>query len=86
MEKSQLTGFILTVLFGPLGLFYSSVPAAFGGIFFLFAFGIITFGIGAFLIWPIFILMSFYTVNRYNKKVALEERRHEEIVNASKAA
>ena len=28
MKKSQLKGFILALLFGPLGLFYSSIPAA----------------------------------------------------------
>ena len=28
MRKSQLKGFLLTLLFGPIGLFYSNVPLA----------------------------------------------------------
>jgi hypothetical protein len=86
MKKSQVTGVILTLLFGPLGLFYSSVPAALGCIVFSFAFGLITLGIGVFFIWPVFILIGVYTVSRYNKKIDLDEKRHEEILKATKAA
>ncbi len=86
MKKSQFAGFLLTLLFGPIGLFYSSVPAALGFIVAAIGIGAITGGIGAFIMWPISIIVGFFTVSSYNNKVNLEEKRHQEILEATKAS
>lgn len=86
MKKSQFAGFLLTLLFGPLGLFYSSVPAALGFVVAVIAIGAMTGGVGAILIWPIVIIVSFFTVSSYNSKIEIEEKRHKELVEATKIA
>lgn len=84
MKKSQLVGFVLTFTFGPLGLFYSSVPAALGFLLAAVIFGILTAGIALLVIWPISIITGFFTIHRHNSTVALEEQRHKELVEAKK--
>lgn len=87
MKKSQLVGFMLTFLFGPIGLFYSSAAAALGFLIFALALGFLTLGlgaIGALLMWPVSILVGFATVSRFNARVALEEKRHRELVRAAR--
>ena len=84
MKKSQIVGFILTLLFGPLGLFYSSVPAALGFLVAAIVFGLFTGGVGAVLIWPVSIIVGVFTVRRHNDQVALEETRHQELLEATK--
>lgn len=83
VRKSQIIQFLLTVFFGPLGLFYSSVAAA---LFWLFAFFVVitfTFFLGAVLLWPFVILTGFFTVNRHNRAARLDQRRHEELLETS---
>ena len=67
MRKSQLKGFLLTLLFGPLGLFYSNVPL--GLVFLVLAIivGAISLG-AAVLFWPLSIVISFFTVKKRNSK------------------
>ena len=85
MRKSQLIGFVLTLLLGPLGLFYSSTPAAVGFVLAGIVLGALTAGVALFfVIWPASIITGFFTVHRYNSKVALEERRHKELLEATK--
>ena len=81
--KSQFVQFLLTFFFGPLGLFYSSIAAAIGFIIAAIVFGSISLGVGALVIWPITILVGFATVSKHNKRIAEEERRHQELVQAS---
>jgi len=61
-SKSLLVALLLTVLFGPFGLFYVSVPGA----LILIAFGLIvgpfTFFVGSFLMWPLSIVWAFLAV------------------------
>ena len=61
-RKSMLVALLLTLLFGPLGLFYVSVPGA----LILIAFGLIvgpfTAFIGSFLMWPVSIAWAFFAV------------------------
>lgn len=67
--KSQGISFILTFLFGPLGLFYSSVL---GGVIMLILgiiIAIITLGIGAILAWLGSIIWGAIAVSSYNKKL-----------------
>ena len=52
MKKSQFIQFLLTLLFGPVGLFYSSMAAGFGFLIAAISFGIFFFGLGA-IFWPI---------------------------------
>ena len=84
MRKSQLIGFLLTPIFGPLGLFYSSVAAAIGCILLAIALGAVTAGIGTLVCWPISILVGINTVGRYNVKIEVEEKRHKELLEATK--
>lgn len=86
MKKSQLVGFLLTLLLGPLGLFYSSIAAALALLLLTFGAAFATTfigGLGALVAWPLSILVGFATVSRYNSRVALEERRHREVVRAA---
>lgn len=84
MKKSYLVSFVLTLLFGPLGLFYSSAPAALGFLLASIIFGVITVGMALAVIWPITIITGFLTVHRFNSKVVLEEQRHRELLEATR--
>lgn len=85
MKKSHIAQFILTLLFGPLGLFYSSTAAAIALVIAAIVFGYVTFGFALLVIWPVSILVGFATVARHNGKVAIESRRHEELLQAVKS-
>ena len=81
-RKSQIVQLLLSLLFGPLGLFYSSLV---GGICFtLVAAGLSVgfFGVGWFLVYPFVLLTGFFTVARHNRGVRVDERRHRETVEA----
>ncbi len=84
MKKSQILQFILNVLFGPLGLFYSSMAA--GVVFTLIAVGLSVglFGVGWFLVYPFVLVFGFITVARHNRGARAEERRHREVVDAAR--
>lgn len=84
MKKSHIIQFLLALLFGPLGLFYSNTVA--GVVFLLIAIGVgsVTAGVGVLFIWPLFILVGFFTVARYNKGIRIDEKRHQELVEAAK--
>ena len=82
MKKSQIVQFLLSLVFGPLGLFYSSLA---GGILFtLVAAGLSVgfFGIGWFLVYPFVLVTGFFTVARRNGEARVGERRHRETVDA----
>jgi len=75
--KSMAAGILLALFFGPLGLFYSSVPGGLimlivGGLLAVIG-GIITGGIGFIpilvLIGIICVIWAAIAVNRHNKKV-----------------
>ncbi len=73
--KSQFVGFLLTLFLGPFGLFYSSVLA--GAIFAVIAIaiGAFTEGVGAVVVWPICVIIGFFTVHNYNSILSVEEGR-----------
>ena len=82
MKKSQIVQFLLSLVFGPLGLFYSSLA---GGILFtLVAAGLSVgfFGVGWFLVYPFVLVTGFFTVARRNGEARVGERRHRETVDA----
>ncbi|MGM0785635.1 MAG: hypothetical protein ACQEUM_16130 [Pseudomonadota bacterium] len=66
-SKSQFLGFFLTLIFGPLGLFYSSWVAA----LILCVIAVLSAGsiIGPIICWLLAILISFFAVSKHNDKV-----------------
>ena len=74
MRKSQLKGFLLTLLFGPIGLFYSSVPLALVFLVLAVIVGVNSFG-SAMLFWPISIVVGVFTA----KLITKAEWPHEEL-------
>ena len=83
MKKSQFIQFLLTLLFGPVGLFYSSMAAGFGFLIAAISFGIFFFGLGA-IFWPISIIVGFFTVSRYNRIIEKEDIKHQELLKSAK--
>lgn len=83
-KKSQIIQFLLSVIFGPLGLFYSSLAG--GVLFTLVAAGLSAgfFGLGWFLVYPFVLLVGFFTVSRRNSEFKESERRHQEVVDAAR--
>ena len=84
VKKSQIVQFLLNLVFGPLGLFYSSLVG--GLVFTLIATGLSVgiFGVGWFLVYPFVIGTGFFTVARHNSGVRIDERRHAELVDATR--
>ena len=84
MKKSQIVGLLLTFLFGFIGLFYSNVTAAIGfaviSIMLISASG----GVLVIIVWPMGMILSWFVVRRYNKKIELEEKRHSELMEAAR--
>jgi hypothetical protein len=80
MKKSYFASFLLTLFFGPLGLFYSSTAAALAFVLIDIAVGLITYSIGLIFLWPVHILVGIATVGSYNSKIELEAARHSELV------
>jgi hypothetical protein len=85
MRKSKLNGFILALLFGPVGLFYSNGWAALAFVFAGFGMAS-TMGIfGAILVWVASIIAGPELVISHNRKVSKAERQHKELLEAIKA-
>jgi len=78
-SKSQILGGVLTLIFGPLGLFYSSWIAA----LILCVIAVVSFStiIGPVFCWVLAIIISLVTVSGHNKKV----RATANLVHASTA-
>lgn len=69
-RKSVGLAFLLAFLFGPLGLLYASVTG--GIIMFILGIiiGIVTFGMGLILVWPICIIWAVIAANNENSKIS----------------
>ncbi|PTC02020.1 hypothetical protein C9980_25320 [Vibrio mediterranei] len=67
-EKSRLVSFVLTLIFGPLGLFYSSLA---GGLVLLIV-AVITAGsiIGPIICWILAIAIGDHCTYKHNKNIA----------------
>lgn len=85
MKKSHAIQFLLALLLGPVGLFYSSTPAALGFLLTSVLLVPISFGLALLLIWPICIVAGISLVARHNRKLKLEHQRHEELIKAVRA-
>lgn len=66
-RKSQAIQLLLTLILGPIGLFYSSIGGAFGLIAAAIVLGLVTAGIGGLLMWPVSILVGIATVSNHNR-------------------
>lgn len=67
--KSMGIAILLTVLFGPLGLLYSTVK---GGIIMIvvgIVVGVLTLGLGALITWPVAIVWSYIATKKYNEQL-----------------
>ena len=74
--KSTGVAIILTVLFGPLGMLYSTI---WGGIIMgivSLIVGIVTLGIGLLITWPICVIWAAVAANSYNNKLLTGRTAH----------
>ena len=67
--KSPGIAILLTILFGPIGMFYSTIPGAILMCLVSLVVGVLTLGLGLLLTWPICVLWAALAANAYNKKV-----------------
>ena len=80
MKKSLFTSFVLTLLFGPFGVFYSSTAGGLGLVACSLVFIPLTFGLGSIILWPVSILVGIHTTQLRNQELQLQEQRHQEIM------
>lgn len=71
-RKSVALAFILTLLFGPLGMLYSTVLGALVMLVIAAVVGGITFGVGLFVVWPICILWGCVAAAGSSRRVIAE--------------
>ena len=67
--KSVLVAFLLTLFFGPLGMFYSTVIGAVIMLILYIVVGIVTLGIGLLVLHPIAIIWACLAVSIANQKL-----------------
>jgi hypothetical protein len=67
--KSMGTSLLLTFLFGPIGMIYSTISGALIMLVLLLLISIYAFGIWLLIIWPIQLIWAAIAVNSYNKRV-----------------
>jgi len=60
---------LLTVLFGPLGMLYATIPGAIIMIIVTFVVGVVTVGLGYLITWPVCIIWAAVAANSYNKQI-----------------
>ena len=67
--KSVGISIILTVLFGPLGMFYSTIPGAIIMLIVWSVVGLVTLGYGLIITHPICVIWGALATHSYNKKL-----------------
>lgn len=67
--KSMGIAILLTVLFGPLGLLYSTVKGDIIMIVVGFVVGFLTLGLGALITWPVAIVWAYIATKKYNEQL-----------------
>ena len=68
-EKSMGITILLTILFGPLGMFYSTITGAVVMLVISLLVGIFTLGLGLFITQPICVIWAAVETNKYNKSL-----------------
>jgi hypothetical protein len=66
-QKSVATAVLLTIFFGPLGMFYATVPGAFVMLFISVIAAAFTLGLSLLITWPICIIWAVSAVNTHNQ-------------------
>lgn len=66
--KSMAVAIILAILFGPLGMLYSTVMGGVVMIALSILVGIFTLGFGLFITWPVCVIWAAVAANSHNKK------------------
>lgn len=69
--KSPLLAALLGFFFGPIGLIYATIKGAIIMFLVNIAVGIVTFGFGLFLTWPICALWGYIAAQKHNERIAL---------------
>jgi len=67
--KSMGVGVLLSFLFGPIGMFYATIPGALIMLVVSIVVGLLTLGFGALLTWPICMIWSAVAVKSHNEKL-----------------
>jgi len=73
-EKSMGVTILLTILFGPLGMLYSTVTGAIVMIILSILIAIVTLGFGLIITWPISIIWAAVATNNYNKNLGMQNK------------
>lgn len=73
MKKSQLLQFLLALVLGPIGLFYSNSIAAIGLLVSAIALSSIVGLVGSVVLWVISIFVGVFTTQQYNAMIEKEE-------------
>ena len=67
--KSMGVSILLTVLFGPLGMLYSTIPGAVIMLVLSVIIAVVTLGIGVLFTWPICVILGAVATSSHNKKL-----------------
>lgn len=67
--KNMGVSILLTVLFGPLGMLYSTIPGAIIMAIISVILGVVTLGIGLLITWPVCIIWGAVATSSHNKKL-----------------
>ena len=86
MKKSQFVQFLLTLLLGPLGLFYSNVAAAIGFLIVAIAGGLVIGGVGVIIVWFISMPTGYIMTNKYNELIDKAGQKHRALAEAENEA
>jgi len=74
--KSTGVAILLTVLFGPLGMLYSTIWGALFMIVVSAVVGLLTLGFGLIVTWPICIIWAGVATSSYNKKLLSGQKKY----------
>lgn len=72
--KSPGIAILLTILFGPIGMFYSTIGGAIVMLLVSLIVGVVTLGFGLLITWPICILWAALAASSYNRKIMNQSR------------
>lgn len=73
-QKSVGLSLVLTFLFGPLGMFYSTVGGALAMLVITFIVSALTFGIGLIITWPVCMIWGAMAASQYNQRIIVGPR------------
>lgn len=67
VKKSRLTSLVLTLIFGPLGIFYSSGFAALAMLIITIVTAVVTAGVGLLVVWPLCVAIGDHSTHKHNE-------------------